>query len=164
MCLVTQACLTLCNPTDCSTPGSSVHGILQARILEWVAMPSSRGSSQPRDRTHVSELRVDSLPTEPPGKTKTIIVNIKMPHRDFPGGPVVSTLCFHCRGHGFDPCLGNLRSCKLHGTAKKGMPSKISVKCQRNCRHLQGSNLKKFSTHTSARWNFIILLICTFLF
>ena len=41
-------------PYDCSPPGSSVHGILQARILEWVAMPSSRGSSWPRDRTHVS--------------------------------------------------------------------------------------------------------------
>ena len=45
---------TLCDPMDCSPPGSSVHGILQARILEWVAMPSSRGSSQPRDQTHVS--------------------------------------------------------------------------------------------------------------
>ena len=42
-----QLCPTLCNPMDCSPPGSSVHGILQARILEWVAMPSSRGSSQP---------------------------------------------------------------------------------------------------------------------
>ena len=40
-----QSCLTLCSPTDCSLPGSSVPGILQARILEWVAMPSSRGSS-----------------------------------------------------------------------------------------------------------------------
>ena len=44
-----QSCLTLCNPLDCSPPGSSVHGILQARILEWVAMPFSRGSSQPKD-------------------------------------------------------------------------------------------------------------------
>ena len=44
----------LCNPTDCSLPGSSVHGILQARILESVAMPSSRGSSRPRDQTQVS--------------------------------------------------------------------------------------------------------------
>ena len=52
--LVTQSCLTLCDPMDCSPPGSSVHGILQARILEWIAMPSSRGSSQPRDRPHVS--------------------------------------------------------------------------------------------------------------
>ena len=47
-------CLTFCNPVDCSPPGSSVHGILQARILEWVAMPFSRGSSPPRDQAHVS--------------------------------------------------------------------------------------------------------------
>ena len=47
--LVTQSCPTLCDPMDCSLPGSSVPGILQARILEWVAIPFSRGSSQPRD-------------------------------------------------------------------------------------------------------------------
>ena len=46
-----QSSLTLCDQGDCSLPGSSVHGFLQARILEWVALPSSRGSSQPRDRT-----------------------------------------------------------------------------------------------------------------
>ena len=46
--------VALCDPMDCSPPGSSVHGILQARILEWVAIPFSRGSSQPRDRTPVS--------------------------------------------------------------------------------------------------------------
>ena len=46
--LVTQSCPTLCDPMDRSLPGSSVHGIVQARILEWVAMPSCRGSSQPR--------------------------------------------------------------------------------------------------------------------
>ena len=44
----------LCEPVDCSPPGSSVHGSLQARVLEWVAVPSSRGSSPPRDRTHIS--------------------------------------------------------------------------------------------------------------
>ena len=49
-----QSCLTLCDPIDCSLPGSSVHGILQARILEWVAVPSSRGASQLRDKTHIS--------------------------------------------------------------------------------------------------------------
>ena len=49
-----QSCPTLCDPTDCSSPGSSVHGILQARILEWVAIPFSRGSSQPRDQTQAS--------------------------------------------------------------------------------------------------------------
>ena len=51
--LVAQSCLTLCNPMDCRPPGFSVHGILQARILERVAIPSSRGSSPPRDQTHV---------------------------------------------------------------------------------------------------------------
>ena len=51
---VAQSCPTLCNPGDCSPPGSSVHGILQARILEWVAISFSRVSSRPRDRTQVS--------------------------------------------------------------------------------------------------------------
>ena len=54
LCSVTQSCPTLCDPMDCSPPGSSVHGIVPARILEWVAMPFSRASSQPRDRTQVS--------------------------------------------------------------------------------------------------------------
>ena len=54
VCLVTQSFLTLCDPVDCSPPVSSVHEILQARILEWVAMPSSRGSSQPSNQTQVS--------------------------------------------------------------------------------------------------------------
>ena len=49
-----QSCPTLSDPMDCSPPGSSVHGILQARTLAWVAISFSRGSSQPRDRTHVS--------------------------------------------------------------------------------------------------------------
>ena len=49
-----QLCLTLCDLVDCSSPGSSVHGILQARILEWVAISYSRGSYQARDQTHTS--------------------------------------------------------------------------------------------------------------
>ena len=48
-----QSCPTLCNPMDYSLPDSSVHEILQTRILEWIAMPSSRGSSWPRDQTHI---------------------------------------------------------------------------------------------------------------
>ena len=52
--LVAQPCLTLCDPTDCSPPGFSVHGILQPRILEWIAIPFSRGTSQPRDWSLVS--------------------------------------------------------------------------------------------------------------
>ena len=51
---VIQSCLTLCDPMDCSLPGSSVHRIFQARVLEWVAVSFSRRSSQPRDWTQVS--------------------------------------------------------------------------------------------------------------
>ena len=51
--LVAQSCPTLCEPVDCSPPGFSVHGILQASILEWVAMPFFRGSSKPRDQTWI---------------------------------------------------------------------------------------------------------------
>ena len=53
VCSVVQSCLIIWNPVDHSPPGSSAHGILQARILEWVAISSSRGSSQPRDQTQV---------------------------------------------------------------------------------------------------------------
>ena len=53
---VTQSCPTLCDPMDCSLPGSSVHGIFQASVLEWVAISFSRGSSQPRDQTWVSRI------------------------------------------------------------------------------------------------------------
>ena len=53
---VAQLCPTLCDPMDCSLPGSSIHGILQARILAWVAISFSRGSSPPRDRTWVSRI------------------------------------------------------------------------------------------------------------
>ena len=62
-CVRAQLCPTLCNPLDCSWPGSSIHGILQERILEWDAMPSSRGSNR-----HLLHWQADSLPTEPPGK------------------------------------------------------------------------------------------------
>ena len=53
---VTQSCLTLCDPVDCSPQGSSVHGIFQAIVLEWIAISFSSGSSQPRDGTHVSHI------------------------------------------------------------------------------------------------------------
>ena len=60
---------TLCDPMDCSLPGSFVHRILQARILEWVAISSSRRSSRPRDQTLVSYVScIGSLPLVPPGK------------------------------------------------------------------------------------------------
>jgi len=61
-------CPTFCNPRDYSPPCSSVHGIFQARTLEWVAIPFSRGSSQPRDGTQVSCIAGRFFISEPPGK------------------------------------------------------------------------------------------------
>ena len=67
MCSVTQACLTLCDLMDCSPPGSSVHGILQARILEWVAISSPGDLPDPGIEPGSPALQADSLLTEPQG-------------------------------------------------------------------------------------------------
>ena len=70
-CMLTRSSHTrLCNAMDCSLPGSSVHKILQATILEWVAMPFSRGSSQPRNKIHISYLAGGFIITEPLVKPK----------------------------------------------------------------------------------------------
>ena len=53
---VAQSCLTLCEPMNCSLPGSSIHGVFQTRVPEWIAISFSRGSSRPRDRTRVSHI------------------------------------------------------------------------------------------------------------
>ena len=98
---VAQSCLpTLCNPMDCSLPGSSLHGIFHARVLEWVAISSSRGSSQPRDRTQVSRIagrrfyRLRETKDSPKGTSLAVQSLIK-------------TLCFQCRQHGFNPWSRN---------------------------------------------------------
>ena len=69
--LVAKSCPTLLGLLDCSPPGSSVHGISQARILEWITISFSRGSSPLRDWTPVSCIAGGSLPTEPPGNPYT---------------------------------------------------------------------------------------------
>ena len=73
--LVAQSCPPLCDLMDCSLPGSFVHGILQARILEWVAIPFSRGSDLPDPGIEFGPptLQADSLPSEPPGKPPGVI-------------------------------------------------------------------------------------------
>ena len=83
------------DPMDCSLPGSSVHGTLQARILEWVAIPFSGESFQPSDRTQVSHNVADSLPSEPPRKPKIlgggaiIIINFQSVEKYCPGQRVL---------------------------------------------------------------------------
>ena len=78
-----QLCPTLCDPVDRSRLGFSVHEIFLARILEWGAIPSSRGSFQPRDRTHVSYISCIAgifFTAEPPGKPVTLIIkHVKKP-------------------------------------------------------------------------------------
>ena len=79
---VAQSCPTLCNPRNCSLPGSCVRGILQVRILEWAAIPFSRGSSPPQDPTHVSYtigryFFFFFFTTETPGKPDSDKVAIK---------------------------------------------------------------------------------------
>ena len=69
---VAQSCPTLCNPMDCSLPGFSIHGIFQARVLEWVAISFSRGSSQPRDQTHLLHCR-QTLYSLSHQETKTLV-------------------------------------------------------------------------------------------
>ena len=79
-----QSCLTVCDPMDCSPLGSSVQGILQARILEQVAVPSSRGSSPPRNRTYISYIscigRLDVYPQCRLEAVISVIQRVLLPH------------------------------------------------------------------------------------
>ena len=72
VCSVVQLCPTLCDPIDCSPPGSTVHGIFQARILEWVSISYSKGSFQPKHRTHVSCIASGLLPRGKPLETTKV--------------------------------------------------------------------------------------------
>ena len=83
-----RSCLTLCDPTDCSPPGSSVHRILQARTLELVAISSSRGSSRPRDQTRIFCIGSRFFTTEPPEKPnetvyKSLTNSIQKPYKQY---------------------------------------------------------------------------------
>ena len=83
LCFVAQSCPTLCNPVDCSPSGSSVHGIGQARVLEWEPPPGDFPKLGIKPRSSV--LQADSLPSEPPGKTKnTGIGSLSLLQRIFP--------------------------------------------------------------------------------
>ena len=87
----------LCNPLDCSPPGSSVHGIFQARILEWVAIFLSRGSSWPRDQTQVFHIAGRFFTTEPPGNPDIV-------DGCFPKGPEFLLHDTHSRNYLFSIC------------------------------------------------------------
>ena len=89
---VSESCPTLCDPMD-----RTVHGIFQARILEWVAVPFSRGFSQPRIKPRSPALQVDSLPAEPPGKPRnTGVGSLSLLQWIFPTQELNQGL-LHCR-------------------------------------------------------------------
>ena len=90
---VAQSRLTPCNPMDCSPPGSSIHGIFQARILEWVATSFSRGSSQPRDQTPVSHI-ASRLFTVWATKFADIL-NAALLHHHLLGWEIAQLECYH---------------------------------------------------------------------
>ena len=113
LCVCAQSCPTVCDPMDCSLPGSSVPGFLQAKILEWVTISYSRGSFRPRDQTQVS-----GSPTSA-GRffTTSTISFCWCPNAPAPPSPGVNTgqlsACFHsqicmsalCRGHANLLCI-----------------------------------------------------------
>ena len=136
--------LTLCNPMNCSPTGSSVHGILQARILEWVVISFSRGSSQPRDQTCVcrvscvSGLQADSLPTEPPGKSRiykeTLIIQQLKTNRQIFNSTKDLNRHFSRKRHKWPKSYGKMLSIISHqGNANQNYSErkkKTTVRCQ----------------------------------
>ena len=115
--LVIQSCPTLFNSMDWSPPSSSVHGILQARILEWVVMPFSRGSSQPRDRISWSAaLTGGFFTTEPPGKPLcSVDIQLKNPWKKEKKASsfVVQYYSLNCRNNQSAKKAGGLNWAKL---------------------------------------------------
>ena len=98
LCLVSQSCdpMTLCDPMNC-TCQAPLEGILQARILEWVAMPSSRDLPNPGIKPRSPTMRADSLPSEPPGKPKnTGVGSLSLLQGNFPNQELNQGL-LHCR-------------------------------------------------------------------
>ena len=123
-----QSCLTLCDPEDSSPPGSSVRGIFQARILEWIDVPSSKGSSQPRDQTWVSYIACIAdiyiifffFNAEPSGKPECLTGSYIIDHRKWVIG---GSLIFTC--HLLSTCY-RVVFCWMLSLAKISLPLHIS--------------------------------------
>ena len=115
---VAQLCLTLCDPMDCSLPGSSFHGIFQTKIVEWVAISFSRGSSQPKDRTQVSHIagrcfNLWATRADPQKQRRGYPKWISSPHRD-------RIQVSHIVGGGFFTSWATTESHKLNRTSRMG--------------------------------------------
>ena len=125
--LVAQSCLTFCDPMDCSPSGFSVHGLLQARILEWVVIPFSTGSSQPRDQTWVSCIARGSFTIwstkEAPIKWDS---NKDMEHQGWGKLPQLVIFLWVQKPQEGDGLYLTVWSLKKHGYSNKGLPRGFS--------------------------------------
>ena len=114
--LVTQSCLTLCDPMDCSSPGSSVRGISQAKILESVAFPSPGDLPNPGIKQGSSALQADSLWSEPPGKPLHVAAAAAAAAKSLQSCP---TLC--------DPIDGSPTGSPVPGILQARIPEWVAI-------------------------------------
>ena len=133
--MVAKSCLTLFNPMDYNRPGSSVHRVSQAGILEWIAISFSRGSYPPRGQTPMSPVLAGSFTAEPPWKPlKQHYNSTKKEILGVPCDPVVRTWCFHCHGPGSVPGRGTKTLHPGHEAKsnflKRNKPKKPLKTCQ----------------------------------
>ena len=129
----------LCDPMNCSPPGSSLHGISQARILEWVATSFSRGSSRPRDRNRVSSVVGNALPSETPGKSDSSMYPFIAPSQTWAAFPS----CFSDTGLSLNP----RKSLGLHaGTVWNGEEGQFA-----SVGALVGAGVSELSPHLQPR-------------
>ena len=146
---VTQSCLTLCDPMDSYLPGSSVHGIFQAWVLERVAISFSRGSSWPRDRTQISLIvgrcftsglsHQGRLVIFKPQERQQVII-LKECQWDFPGGAVVKTSPSSAEGTGSIPGWGPKiphAMCPPQNQKKKQYCNKFNKEFKKKIVHIQ---------------------------
>ena len=108
VCVSAQSCPTLCDPMNCSPPGSSVHGILQARILEWVAISSSTASSWPRIEPVSSALAGRISITEPPGKPHAFVYLMHLPLYSAQNCYLENAVCQHTKRNHYGTYLESL--------------------------------------------------------
>ena len=108
VCVSAQSCPTLCDPMNCSPPGSSVHGILQARILEWVAISSSTASSRPRIEPVSSALAGRISITEPPGKPHAFVYLMHLPLYSAQNCYLENAVCQHTKRNHYGTYLESL--------------------------------------------------------
>ena len=136
--LVARSCLILGDPVDCSPPGSSVPGSLQARILEWVTMPSSRGSSQPRDGTQVSCTAGGFFTIWASRETKTCM-QVEVSAQNQPHTLAIWEL----KTPPAPEHLGHVWACRQPGPSLHG----AAVRCARGCGSEPGRRLQGLGAH-----------------